>query len=187
MWGVLTGRDTGRGLTGDVDPAHPGEEAWASSGGIGGLFTAKGELISAALPRANFAIWWDGDLGREILDHEYDAAIGAGVPWIGTWDPATRTTPLLLDAQGTLSNNGTKGTPALQADLLGDWREEVLWRTADSSALRLYATPHPTPHRIPTLMSDPVYRLGIAWQNVAYNQPPHPSFFLGYGTYGTTP
>ena len=187
VWGVLTGRDTGRGLTGDVDPAHPGEEAWASSGGIGGLFTARGELISAALPRANFAIWWDGDLGREILDHEYDAAIGAGVPWIGTWDPATRTTPLLLDAQGTLSNNGTKGTPALQADLLGDWREEVLWRTADSSALRLYATPHPTPHRIPTLMSDPVYRLGIAWQNVAYNQPPHPSFFLGYGTYGTTP
>ncbi len=181
VWGVFTGRDTGRGLTGDVDPAHPGEEAWASAGGVGGIFTAQGQLISPSLPRANFAIWWDGDLGREILDHEYDAALGAGVPWIGKWDPATLTTPHLLDAEGTLSDNGTKGTPALQADLLGDWREEVLWRTDDSTALRLFATPYPTTHRIPALMSDPVYRLGIAWQNVAYNQPPHPSFFLGYG------
>lgn len=180
LWGVFTGRDTGRGLSGDVDPAHPGEEAWASQGGIGGIFTAQGELLSSALPRANFAIWWDGDLGREILDHEYDATIGAGVPWIGKWDPATQTTPHLLDASGTLSDNGTKGTPALQADLIGDWREEVLWRTADSSALRLYATPYPTSYRLPTLMSDPIYRLGIVWQNVAYNQPPHTSYFLGY-------
>ena len=180
LWGVFTGRDTGRGTTGDIDPAHPGEEAWASAGGIGGVFSARGEQVSTALPRANFAVWWDGDLGREILDHEYDEAIGAGVPWIGKWDPATQTTPVLLEATGTLSNNGTKGTPTLQADLLGDWREEVLWRTADSSALRLYATPYPTSHRLPTLMSDPVYRLGIAWQNVAYNQPPHPGYFLGY-------
>jgi Rhamnogalacturonan I lyases beta-sheet domain len=184
VWGVFTGRDTGRGTTGDIDPAHPGEEAWASAGGIGGVFSARGEQISTALPRANFAIWWDGDLGREILDHEYDDTIGAGLPWIGKWDPSTQTTPLLLEATGTLSNNGTKGTPALQADLLGDWREEVLWRTADSSALRLYATPHPTRHRLPSLMSDPTYRLGITWQNVAYNQPPHPGYFLGYGMRG---
>jgi hypothetical protein len=181
VWGVFTGRDTGRGLTGDVDPAYPGEEAWASAGGVGGVFSAQGELISAALPRANFAIWWDGDLGREILDHAFDETIGAGVPWIGKWDPATQTTTTLLDAKGTLSNNYTKGNPSLQVDLLGDWREEVLWRTADSSALRLYATPYPSEHRLPTLMSDPVYRLGIVWQNVAYNQPPHPSYFLGYG------
>ena len=182
VWGVFTGQDTGRGLTGDVDPAFPGEEAWASAGGTGGLFSARGQLISTALPPANFAIWWDGDLGREILDHTYDAAIGAGTPYIGKWDPQTQTTTRLLEAVGTLSNNSTKGNPALQADLLGDWREEVLWRTADSTALRLFATPYPSAYRFPTLMSDPVYRLGIAWQNVAYNQPPHLSYFLGYGT-----
>src|SRR5690606_9923691 len=87
----------------------------------------------------------------------------------------------ILTADGTLSNNSTKGTPALQADLLGDWREEVLWRTEDSSALRLYTTTDVTEERIYTLMHDPQYRLAIAWQNVAYNQPPHPSFFIGEG------
>ncbi|TDH75562.1 rhamnogalacturonan lyase, partial [Acinetobacter baumannii] len=82
---------------------------------------------------------------------------------------------------GAVSNNSTKATPALQADLLGDWREEAVWRTEDSSALRIYTTTIPTEHRLYTLMHDPVYRLGIAWQNVAYNQPPHTSFFLGDG------
>ncbi len=77
---------------------------------------------------------------------------------------------------GARSNNGTKGTPAIQADLFGDWREEIAWRSADSSELRIYSTPYETDRRIHTLMHDPVYRLAIAWQNVAYNQPPHPSF-----------
>ena len=71
--------------------------------------------------------------------------------------------------------------PTLSADILGDWREEVLWRAEDNQSLRLYVTPHPTHLRITTLMHDPEYRLSVAWQNVAYNQPPHPSFFLGDG------
>jgi rhamnogalacturonan endolyase len=69
----------------------------------------------------------------------------------------------------------------LTADLLGDWREEVLFRTADNRALRIYTTTIPTNHRLPTLMHDRQYRLSVVWQNVAYNQPPHPSFFLGHG------
>jgi rhamnogalacturonan endolyase len=87
----------------------------------------------------------------------------------------------LLSATGCSSNNGTKSTPCLQADILGDWREEVIWRTSDNTALRIYTTTSPTTRRIYTLMHDPVYRLGIAWQNTAYNQPPHTGFFLGAG------
>src|SRR5699024_4305526 len=79
------------------------------------------------------------------------------------------------------SNNWTKGNPSLQADLFGDWREEVIWPSADSTELRIYTTTDLTEHRIYTLMHDPTYRLSVAWQNVAYNQPPHPGFFLGHG------
>ncbi|MGI5291564.1 hypothetical protein ACQEVF_50790 [Nonomuraea polychroma] len=179
LWGVRTGQDTGRGLTGDIDPAHPGEEVWASNGA--GLHTATGQTLSSKTPAISNTIWWDGDLSREILDHTYSADLAAGVPTIGKWDPAALTTVNLLTATGTYSNNTTKGNPSLQADLLGDWREELLVRTEDSTALRMYATPYPTEHRLPTLMHDPVYRVGIAWQNVGYNQPPHTGYFLGTG------
>ena len=183
LFGQFTGIDTGRGAAADIDPAHSGAEVWAINGAwnspTGWLYSADGELLSTAIPAANFVIWWDGDLNREILDHDFDATTGAGVGTIGEWDPATATTKRLLTATGTLSNNFTKGNPTLQADLLGDWREEVLWRTADSSALRLYSTPYPSRYGFTTLLHDPVYRLGIAWQNVGYNQPPHLSYYLG--------
>jgi fibronectin type 3 domain-containing protein len=185
IWGQRTGKDTGRGTSADIDPGHLGAEAWAVGGefdsSTGWLYTAGGQLLGNRIPAANFAIWWDGDLQREILDHTWDAAAGRGVGTIGKWDPAAASTANLLTATGTLSNNGTKGNPSLQADLIGDWREEVLWRTEDSSALRLYATAAPTGHRFVTLMQDPIYRLGVAWQNSGYNQPPHTSFYLGGG------
>jgi rhamnogalacturonan endolyase len=87
---------------------------------------------------------------------------------------------ILVDAEST-SNNGTKGTPVLSADILGDWREEVIWRTRDNQTLRIYTTSIPTTYRFRTLMHDPIYRLGVAWQNTAYNQPPHTGFYLGEG------
>jgi rhamnogalacturonan endolyase len=90
----------------------------------------------------------------------------------------------ILSPPGIASNNGTKATPALSADLFGDWREEVIWRSADNSELRIYTTIIPTQYRLPTLMHDRQYRLAIAWQNVAYNQPPHPGFYLGVGMAG---
>ncbi len=69
----------------------------------------------------------------------------------------------------------------LSADLLGDWREEVVWRSADDSALLVFSTTVPTAHRIPTLMHDSQYRVQVAAQNAGYNQPPHPGYFLGEG------
>ncbi|WP_077623533.1 fibronectin type III domain-containing protein [Sediminibacillus massiliensis] len=185
IWGVETGQDTGRGLAADVDPTNEGAEAWAVDGAwnstTGGLHTAEGEKISDSIPSANFAIWWDGDPLRELLNHEWDEAAGTGIGTIEKWDYENKETKTLLKAEGTLSNNSTKGTPALQADLFGDWREEAIWRTEDSSALRVYMTTESSDHKIFTLMHDPQYRTAVAWQNVGYNQPPHPSFFIGEG------
>ncbi|KLU58338.1 rhamnogalacturonate lyase [Paenibacillus sp. VT-400] len=168
IWGVKTTKDIGRGMAADIDPRYKGAEVWAD----GSLYTAKGQKLGTTLPSStNFGIWWDGDLLRELLDSNR----------IDKWNYANNTTVNLLTASGVSSNNGTKSTPNLQADLFGDWREEVVWRTNDSSALRIYTTTAVTDKRIYTLMHDPVYRLGVAWQNVAYNQPPHTGFYLGEG------
>jgi rhamnogalacturonan endolyase len=87
----------------------------------------------------------------------------------------------IFTAEGCTSNNGSKLTPALSADLFGDWRKELILRTTDNQNLRIYSTTIPTKYRIYTLMHDPQYRLSVAAENVAYNQPPHTSFFLGTG------
>jgi rhamnogalacturonan endolyase len=164
--------DVGRGLVADIDPRHAGCESWASGGGLSGVWNARGEPVSQRKPRScNFAIWWDGDTLRELLDRNI----------ISKWNAASGTEATLLTATGCTSNNGSKATPALCADILGDWREEVILRTTDNKELRIYTTTIPTEMRLPTLMHDPQYRVAVAWQNVAYNQPPHPSFFLGDG------
>ncbi len=165
--------DVGRGLAFDIDPRHRGYEVWASRGG---LYSSKGELISSRRPgQINFGLWWDADPLRELLDNIT----------ISKWNWETGTAAVLLTATGAASNNGTKATPALSADIFGDWREEVILRSADNRSLRIYTTTIPAQNRMYTLMHDRQYRLAIAWQNVAYNQPPHPGFFLGDGM--TTP
>ena len=157
-------QDVGRGVAEDIDPSNPGAEMWYS--GSKGLLNMKGERIGDSPVSTNFVIWWDGDLSRELLDKNHIDKYNVG---------------RLFTAEGCVSNNGTKATPALSADLFGDWREEVIFRTADNKNLRIYTTTIPTHHRIYTLMHDPQYRLAIATQNVGYNQPPHTSFFLGTG------
>jgi rhamnogalacturonan exolyase len=176
IWGEYTGEDTGRGMIADIDPNYLGAEGWAS--GVD-CRTVEGRRISDPIPSINFGIWWTGDLQRELLDHNWNGDTGVGVGKIDKWDYENDELENLITFDGTYSNNGTKGNPCLSADILGDWREEVIWRTEDSTALRLYVTTDPTEHRIYTLMHNPQYRLSIAWQNVAYNQPPHPSFYLG--------
>jgi rhamnogalacturonan endolyase len=168
LWTTAQGVDVGRGVAADIDPRHPGCECW---GGPGGLRSCKGEFIGPAPRSANFAIWWDADPLRELLDGTR----------ISKWDWREGTLNTIFTAADCASNNGTKATPCLSADLFGDWREEVIFRTADNRALRIFTTTIPTDRRIPSLMHDPQYRLAIAWQNVGYNQPPHPSFFLGDG------
>jgi rhamnogalacturonan endolyase len=161
------GEGPGRGVCFDIDPRHPGAESWTAGAGIEGVWDAKGNQIgNVKPPSCNFAVWWDGDPLRELLDRNR----------VDKWNWNSQKADRLLTADECTSNNGTKATPSLSADILGDWREEIIWPTKDGRELRIYTTTIPTTYRMPTLMHDPVYRLSVAWQNVAYNQPPHVSF-----------
>lgn len=172
IWSHDGGRtDIGRGVTMDVDPRYPGSESWASAGG---LYAANGTLISSAKPNSiNFGVYWDADLSRELLNGTT----------IDKWNYNNSTTSRLLTAYqyGAAQNNGTKANPGLSADILGDWREEVIWRNESNTQLLIFSTTTVTSHKLRTLMHDSQYRVAIAWQNVAYNQPPHTSYFLGEG------
>ncbi|YCI97627.1 rhamnogalacturonan lyase [Arthrobacter sp. R3-55] len=187
LWSIPAIKDTGRGAAGDIDPRYAGAEGWAIGGSaawdspVGQLMSSQGELIAEKIPAANFLAWWDGDLLREIVDHDYDATVSRGVPSISKWNWETETSDRLLTADGARSINTTKGNPSIQADILGDWREEIAWPSTDSSELRIYTTTAPTEVRLRTLMHDTVYRTAVARENVAYNQPPHPGFFIGEG------
>ncbi|MDA1360468.1 rhamnogalacturonan lyase [Glycomyces luteolus] len=177
LWGGYSGRDTGRGMVGDIDPSIPGYEAWASlppdqAGNPEGLFTVTGEPIEAPTPGTNMNIRWDADLTTQLV-HGADAATVEETTIRDYQDG------VVLDAAGTLTNNYTKGNPGLVADVLGDWREELLVRTADSSAIRVFTSTEVTGHKLFTLMHDPQYRVGVANQQTTYNQPQYPSFYLG--------
>jgi len=170
-------KDTGRGVAANIS-SEPGYEFWGTADFTdiqkgSGLYNVKGKVLAddwrALGLSANFALYWDGDLQQELLD---DISITK-------YNEETNYVDTIIEFTGCVSNNGTKATPALQADILGDWREEVVMPSDDSTELRIYSTTIPTGYRIYTLMHDHVYRMGIAWQNVAYNQPPHISFYLG--------
>ncbi len=170
LWTTPAQNDTGRGLAADIDPRFPGAETWNSSSK--GLYNIKGMVVADAHPRqTNFTTFWDGDTGSELLDGNK----------IFKWNWKSSQSDVLMECTGCMSNNGTKSTPALSGDILGDWREELVERTADNTALHIYSTNIPTEVGMTTLVQDSQYRLALAWQNTAYNQPPHTSFFMGYG------
>ena len=165
---IKSSTDVGRCMAADIDPTSYGCEMWSIDSH--GIWSMKGENLSPAPFRLsiNFGIWWDGDLLRELLDRnvvsKYD------------WEKREVVELQRLDGQ---FNNGTKSNPCLSADILGDWREEVLTRNRESTELRLYVTTIPTDYRINCLMQDIPYRLSVATQNVAYNQPPEPGYYIG--------
>ncbi len=169
LWGAPGGgSDVGRGVAFDIDPRFPGYEAWASNSGS--VFTVKGVAIpNSSRPSINFGVWWDADPLRELLDGTR----------VDKWSWTAGSSSRVLTMSGVSSNNSTKATPNLSGDILGDWREEILMRTADNTAMRIYTTIHPATSRLYTLLHDPQYRVAVAWQNTGYNQPPHPGFFLG--------
>ncbi|MFC9104848.1 rhamnogalacturonan lyase [Streptomyces rochei] len=168
IWATGASGDNGRGVSADIWSGSAGAESWSSA--ESGIRDPKGRVVNSRKPSStNFLSWWDGDPVRELLD-------GTRIDKYGT-SGDTR----LLTGSGVAATNGTKATPVLSGDILGDWREEVVWRTSDNTALRIYSTPHDTDRRITTLLHDPQYRTALAWQNTAYNQPPHPSFFIGAG------
>ena len=164
-----SGKDVGRCMAADIDPTNYGVEMWSSASG--GIRNIKGEVVCDSpkgLPM-NMAVWWDGDLLREMLDHET----------VSKYDWTARECRPLAKFDGCSFNNGTKSNPCLQGDIVGDWREEVVVRTADSKALRVYVSPLPTAYRFHTFLEDRPYRLSIVTENVAYNQPTQPGFYFG--------
>lgn len=168
--------DIGRCMAADIDPTHEGVEVWSPN--TDGIRSFKGELIGkkhdyegptkSRIP-ANFSVLWDGDFLREILD---------GVT-ISKYNWETGKLDKIKEFEGCTWNNWTKRNPCLQADILGDWREEVIVRTEDNDHLRVYVTDYPTDYRFHTFMEDPAYRVSVANQNVAYNQPAEPGFYFG--------
>ena len=177
-------KDVGRCMAADIDPTNPGLEMWSTDSH--GIRNMKGEVIYTAEDpddpqhkqhlklggrhlSVNFGIWWDGDLLRELLDHET----------VSKYDWHNHTIKDVTKFEGVVFNNGTKSNPCLSADILGDWREEVIARTPDSSELRIFVSTIPTQYRINCLMEDIPYRLSTAAQNVGYNQPSEPGFYLG--------
>lgn len=162
LWGTYTGTDNGRGVAANVIPGNRTFEMWSASGP--GVMSKTGLTLNSSKPSMNFRIYWDGDAEDELLDNTSITKYGVGT---------------LFTAEGCSSNNSTKSTPCLSADILGDWREEVIYRTEDDSKLRVFTTTNPTSYRIYTLMHDAVYRAGITWENTAYNQPPHLGYYMG--------
>lgn len=171
LFGAYSGRDTGRGMIGDVRADIDGIEAWASmpNGTEGsGLLSSTGDTLESRTPGTNMSIKWAADMTTQLVNRSSN-----GTPTIDDWTRGS-----LLSADGTQTNNGTKGNPALVADAFGDWREELFVRTNDSSAIRVYLSTEVTDHKLTTLMHDPQYRAEVARQNTTYNQPSYTGYYF---------
>jgi rhamnogalacturonan endolyase len=172
LWSHSPGVDFGRGIVADIDARHAGAEVW---GGPTPLRTIRGEVIGAPPALADWVIWWDGDLLRELY----------GGFSVFKWRAEEEKTALVFAAEPPFPQTrrlryaGMR--PNISADILGDWREEFVAVGPGGKSLRLYITTIPTSHRLTTLMHDPQYRLSVAWQNVAYNKPANTSYYLGDG------
>ena len=183
LYRTLDRDDTGRGVAADIDGRYRGFEMWSLDSKE--VRDCHGKVIAddpSQMPAMNFRIYWDGDLQDELLANGRRPHFA---PYLQKWN-GKKAVPLplsngkhLCDMGHSVSNNWTKATPNLQADIFGDWREEVIyWDESDASHLNIFTTNIPTEYRIPTLMHDHIYRLSVAWQNVGYNQPPHLGFYL---------
>ena len=177
--------DNGRGLAADFVPEHYGCEFWSSANTI--TTCDDGTLLSAKKPDTNFRIYWTGAIHDQTFDGRYDSSTGTAAPRIMQWnsDKSRVDTYLELSSYGNpMSCNSTKATPCLQADLFGDWREEIVMFQYESNynnsecTIMIFSTPDETKYKVPCLMQDHVYRMGVAWQNSAYNQPPHLGYYL---------
>ena len=164
------GVDNGRGMAADIDSEYRGYEVWSSKGG--GMKTATGKKIGSPAVSTNFRIYFDGDEYDELLDGAY----------LTKFNSSSKKSEVYFDGEkalGAAGCNGTKNTPSLVADLFGDWREELVVRSGnDPTTMYIISTPVESKHRVYTLMHDATYRVSIAWQNTAYNQPPHIGYYL---------
>ena len=166
IFGEPADSDLGRCMIGDIDPKTRGLQCWVLE-----TFDCRGNRLDVPLQGTNACIRWAADLSTQLIDGA-DYMAGEHIGRV-----TDNTHGVMLEPEGTLTNNGTKGNPGLIADLFGDFREELLLRTADSRAIRIYMNTELTSHKLFTLLQDVQYRVGIAWQNNCYNQPVYPKFY----------
>ncbi|MCD8067770.1 MAG: rhamnogalacturonan lyase, partial [Lachnospiraceae bacterium] len=166
FFGEYAEKDLGRCLIGDVSPNVRGLSVWVND-----VYDCKGNKLPDKPLSTNANIRWAADLTTQVIDGaDYQTGEHIGVINDNTHGE-------MLRPEGTLTNTGTKGNPGLSADVFGDFREEILLRTEDSSAIRIYTNTKVTQHKLFTLMHDTMYRTGIAWQNNCYNQPCYTKFY----------
>ena len=188
--------DNGRGLAADFIPANRGYEFWSSADG-NTYDCATGKVVLNKKSDTNFRIYWTGDPYDQTFDGRYDSQANISQPRIRNYNTSSgsiATFQEFMQYGNPMSCNTTKATPCLQADLLGDWREELIMFqyekdfTSPTCKILIYSTPEPTKYKVPCLMEDHVYRMGIVWQNSSYNQPPHLGYYLPdyLGIDGTT-
>ena len=178
--------DNGRGLAADFIPANKGHEFWSSANN--NVYSCStGEVLLTSKPDVNFRIYWTGDPFDQTFDGRYDSGSKKSAPRIRSYNTAKGSIMTFQEfaAYGSPSScNTTKATPCLQADILGDWREELIMYkfeedySSNQCTLMIFSTPEETEYKVPCLMEDHIYRMGIAWQNSSYNQPPHLGFCL---------
>ena len=172
--------DVGRCLVADIIPDSPGHEYWSSE--ASGVYSCQtGQLLSTTLPSAktgsksyNNAIFWTGDLTRQMLDDVMVHSYTKSAPW-----DKSRVITFTYYGGGVYSNNSTKANPCYYGDFLGDYREEVIYRSKDGEYIYLFSSNHPTEHRFVHLMNDHTYNMSQAMQNVGYNQPTHMGYYIG--------
>ena len=187
LYSATGDEDNGRGMAGDLT-GKDGYEFWSSKD-RNPRNAKTGNTVISKNCSVNFRIYWDGSYQDQLLDGSYKysnsdswAQTAHAEPAITKWNGSSFSTVLSLYSttyNNAQTSNYTKATPCLQADILGDWREElVMWNKKDSSEIMIFSTWTPTQYAVPTLMHDHVYRMGVAWQNTAYNQPPHLGYYL---------
>lgn len=180
LYSATGDKDNGRGIAAQFDSKVRGS-FFSSANDRSQRSAVTGEVVSTKSTSMNFRIYWDGDAQEELFDGGYDKDTGKSTPLITKWNGNGTTNLRTFDSSygNPQSCNSTKATPSLQADLLGDWREElVMWDYNNPAQVHIYTTNITSALAIPTLMHDHTYRMGICWQNTAYNQPPHLGYYL---------
>lgn len=183
---ATSSKDNGRGLACDFVPSHKGSEFWSSADN--NMYVCEdGKLIASSKPDTNFRIYWTGDPFDQTFDGRYDSGSDMCSPRIRAWNTSSKgivTVQEFAEYGQPQTSNTTKATPCLQADFLGDWREElIMWQyesdwSSPTCTLMIFSTPQETEYKVPCLLEDHQYRMAVAWQNASYNQPPHLSYSL---------
>jgi hypothetical protein len=165
IFGEYAKKDLGRCMAGDINPNVRGLQVWVYD-----VRSCTGEILKDKLPGTNQSIRWASDMTTQILD---------GADLFGNHSGVINDNlhGVMLMPKDMACNNGTKGNPCLIADVFGDFREELLLRKADNSAIRIYTNTEITNHKLFTLMHDIQYRTSVAWQNNCYNQPGYTKFY----------